>query len=315
MDKKINKLVSFSPSHSSQNSSSKKNFFGFIQSLLKNDFFYTPYIAIVVTIVAVAFFAMCYVNAQKSLEASVQKIETITNEKKRLETENSNYKQKISEIQKKAIQIENKLKELETLKDNLYHQVNEAVAIESKTINFTPKFTALIITPYTKISNLSYHLEKLNQTIEKEEVTFANTANDVTQTLSSMQSKPSTWPVNGKVTSEFSQRLDPFNNTPAFHKGIDIYVPTGTAVKATANGVVTSARLSKSFGYVVQIDHKNGFQTLYAHNSKLNCKTGDTIKKGDIIAFSGKTGYATGPHLHYEITLNGTYQNPRNYLK
>lgn len=315
MDKKINKTVSFSPSNSSKDDTNNKNSFGLIQSLLENDFFYTPYIASIVTIIAVAFFVFCYVDAQKSLESSVQKIETITNEKKRLETENSNYQQQLSKIQQKAIQIENKLEELEQLKDNLYRQVNDAIAIESKSIAHTPKFTALIITPYAKIARLSYTLERLEQTVSKEELTFVNTASDVTQTLSFMQSKPSIWPVNGKVTSEFSERLDPFNHTPAFHKGIDIYVPTGTAVKATANGVVISARLSKSFGYVVQIDHKNGFQTLYAHNSKLDCKTGDTIKKGDTIAFSGQTGYATGPHVHYEITLNGEYQNPREYLK
>ena len=117
------------------------------------------------------------------------------------------------------------------------------------------------------------------------------------------------------VTSEFGTRVDPLNGTISTHTGIDLSVPNGTPVRAALPGTVTVAQYStSSYGYYVQIDHGDGFSTLYAHNSQLLVQAGQTVEAGDVIALSGATGRVTGPHVHFEVHINGTRTNPRSYL-
>lgn len=118
-----------------------------------------------------------------------------------------------------------------------------------------------------------------------------------------------------RVTSEFGYRSDPFTGQSSGHTGIDIAVPTGTPVRAALPGVVTTATYNAGgYGYYVKIDHGNGMVTLYAHNSKLLVKAGDTVEAGDMVSLSGSTGRSTGPHLHFEVRVNGQRVNPRSYL-
>ena len=118
-----------------------------------------------------------------------------------------------------------------------------------------------------------------------------------------------------RVTSEFGYRSDPFTGQTKGHTGIDIAVPTGTSVRAALPGVVTKATYNAGgYGYYVMIDHGNGMVTLYAHNSKLMVSVGDTVEAGDTVSLSGSTGRATGPHLHFEVRVNGQRVNPRSYL-
>lgn len=118
-----------------------------------------------------------------------------------------------------------------------------------------------------------------------------------------------------RVTSEFGYRSDPFTGQSSGHTGIDIAVPTGTPVRAALPGVVTTATYNAGgYGYYVKIDHGNGMVTLYAHNLKLLVKAGDTVEAGDMVSLSGSTGRSTGPHLHFEVRINGQRVNPRAYL-
>lgn len=118
-----------------------------------------------------------------------------------------------------------------------------------------------------------------------------------------------------RVTSEFGYRSDPFTGQASGHTGIDIAVPTGTPVRAALPGVVTTATYNAGgYGYYVKIDHGNGMVTLYAHNSKLLVKVGDAVEAGDMVSLSGSTGRSTGPHLHFEVRVNGQRVNPRAYL-
>lgn len=121
---------------------------------------------------------------------------------------------------------------------------------------------------------------------------------------------PSGLPCEGPISSEFGIRNDPLTGEVKEHNGIDIAVVIGTPVCSTANGVVTEARNSPSFGNVVKLRHSDGFVTIYAHNSQLTVKEGDYVLKGDVVAYSGNTGYSTGPHLHYEIRKDDTPVNP-----
>ncbi len=116
------------------------------------------------------------------------------------------------------------------------------------------------------------------------------------------------WPVHGPITSPFGPR------NGGFHSGLDIGVPTGTAVHAAKAGTVIEAGWVSGYGYTVMIDHGNGVTTLYGHNSKLLVKEGQEVAQGDIIAYSGSTGHSTGPHVHFEIRINGQPVNPRPRL-
>lgn len=117
------------------------------------------------------------------------------------------------------------------------------------------------------------------------------------------------------VTSEFGYRRDPFTGERKGHSGMDLAVPTGTSVRAALPGTVTVSTYNQGgYGYYVMIDHGNGLSTLYGHNSQLLAQVGQTVEAGDVIALSGSTGRSTGPHLHFEVRINGERTNPRSYL-
>jgi murein DD-endopeptidase MepM/ murein hydrolase activator NlpD len=128
------------------------------------------------------------------------------------------------------------------------------------------------------------------------------------------QSFPSSWPIEGILRSSFGGRSDPFSGEGAFHTGIDLSAPTGTSVHVSADGVVVSARWSGAYGKLVVVDHGNGLQTYYAHLSSFLVVPGEEVRRGQVIALSGATGRATGPHMHYEVRVAGTPVNPYKYL-
>ena len=98
------------------------------------------------------------------------------------------------------------------------------------------------------------------------------------------------------------------------HTGLDIAASTGTPIKVIADGTVTSAQYTGSYGYLVKVEHGNGVESWYAHTSKMYVKAGDEVKAGDVIAAVGSTGNSTGPHLHLEIRINGQHVNPQKYI-
>ncbi|WP_093233045.1 M23 family metallopeptidase [Sinorhizobium sp. NFACC03] len=116
------------------------------------------------------------------------------------------------------------------------------------------------------------------------------------------------------ITSEFGNRLDPFLGRLALHAGIDFRATVGTRIRAAAPGTVTNAGLTGGYGNMVEIDHGNGVSGRYAHLSAVLVKVGDQVTEGEVIAKSGNTGRSTGPHLHYEIRLNGEAVDPMRFL-
>jgi murein DD-endopeptidase MepM/ murein hydrolase activator NlpD len=134
-----------------------------------------------------------------------------------------------------------------------------------------------------------------------------------------MQSIPAIQPVSNKdltqVASGFGQRIHPIYKIPKMHWGIDFTAPTGTEIYATGNGTIrTVEKLNSGFGYHVVIAHGSGYETLYAHMSKILVRQGQKVKRGQVIGLVGNTGTSVGPHLHYEVMKNGEKVNPAHYF-
>lgn len=126
------------------------------------------------------------------------------------------------------------------------------------------------------------------------------------------------WPLpagNNVITCKYGYRTHPITGKYKLHTGIDLRASTGTKVYAANKGTVTTSGYSSAWGNYIIISHGGGVTTLYAHLSKRSVSKGDTVKQGDIIGYSGNTGYSTGPHLHFEISKNGETYNPLNEFK
>jgi murein DD-endopeptidase MepM/ murein hydrolase activator NlpD len=126
---------------------------------------------------------------------------------------------------------------------------------------------------------------------------------------------PSLWPVRGPITAGFGQRMDPFTGEDELHQGIDIAAPSGTPVRVTADGILFHAGPAGTYGNEALIDHGYGITTKYAHLSRIYVKVGEVVHRGQIIGAVGVTGLTTGPHLHYEVLVQGTPVNPAEYLR
>ncbi len=129
-----------------------------------------------------------------------------------------------------------------------------------------------------------------------------------------VSSTPSIWPVKGWVTSDFGYRRSPFTLARDFHPGLDIAAQWGTPIVSSADGVVTMAGYKGGLGKVVIVDHGFGMTSIYGHTSKLLVKEGDHVKRGMRVALVGSTGHSTGPHLHYEIHMDGVPVDPMKYI-
>jgi murein DD-endopeptidase MepM/ murein hydrolase activator NlpD len=125
---------------------------------------------------------------------------------------------------------------------------------------------------------------------------------------------PSIWPTKGWMSSAFGMRTDPFTGKRAFHKGIDIVTNQGNPVISTADGIVVQVKYEPIGGNTVIISHREGVSTVYCHLSKFLVKAGKKVKRGDVIGLIGRTGKASGPHLHYEVRINGKSVNPYFYI-
>ncbi|CAM1340303.1 peptidoglycan DD-metalloendopeptidase family protein [Tenacibaculum amylolyticum] len=130
--------------------------------------------------------------------------------------------------------------------------------------------------------------------------------------------KPSISPIKNvskvDITAKYGPAKHPILKTMRHHNGIDFRAANGTPIVATADGVIANVSFEKNWGNLIIIKHTNGYETLYAHLSKFNCKKNQTVKKGEIIGYSGSTGLVTGPHLHYAIKHNNEYVNPIDFI-
>ncbi len=137
---------------------------------------------------------------------------------------------------------------------------------------------------------------------------------NLSQQKSLLSSIPSFSPVDGWITSNYGRRISPFTGETGIHWGIDIAAPVGTAVHAPADGVVVFSGAKEGFGNFIMIAHGYGAVTRYGHNHQNMVQPGQRVARGDQIATVGMTGRATGPHLHYEVWVNGKTENPKKFI-
>jgi len=129
-----------------------------------------------------------------------------------------------------------------------------------------------------------------------------------------LESVPGGWPVRGMLSSVFGVRNSPFTETPVFHHGLDIVARTGTPVAASASGTVVKSGYEATSGNIVVIDHGAGYRSAYAHLSSCSVEEGAFVNRGEEVGKVGSTGRSTGPHLHYEVRVNGLPVNPARFL-
>jgi murein DD-endopeptidase MepM/ murein hydrolase activator NlpD len=157
-------------------------------------------------------------------------------------------------------------------------------------------------------------LERLTGVVKDEGDDLRALERFLTRATRVLAALPSRWPVRGPVNSGFGGRSSPWSSSSEFHSGLDIGAPIGTQVRAPAPGIVVFAGPHAEYGQAVIVDHGNDTKSLYGHLSRLAVHTNQTVRRGDVIAYTGNTGRSSGPHLHYEIQVKGQPVNPTTYL-
>jgi murein DD-endopeptidase MepM/ murein hydrolase activator NlpD len=245
-----------------------------------------------------------------------------------LRSENESLRARISTLDQKledidatverVKQFDNKLREITMVSDPERHLAMGPVGGGEgtrSTIGDNPQLRADLLGSPVR----SAVLAEQRATAAKEFATdVANSVSSLAEYLTTQQSLlasvPSRAPARGYVSSLFGMRVDPFTGLPNLHAGIDYSANIGARVSATADGVVIHAGLDGSYGKSIKIDHGNGLVTSFAHLSKMDVKVGDKVKRGQVVGAVGNTGRSTGPHLHYEVRINGVPVDPQRFL-
>ena len=231
-------------------------------------------------------------------------------------------------VGKQAMVLDNKLNEiatLETAQQDLNIQIKELssqlkLIAEKYTDSITLASASVTANNVAKFAedtaSVAAALEILlatNESTRTELVDFSEAANVLCNYLDSI---PTLWPTKSKhISSQFGMRNHPILNQYKMHTSVDIGGAVGDEIYASATGTVVAVHYEKSgYGYWLRIKHSESISTLYAHCSKILVKAGDTVEKGQLIAYVGKTGLATGPHLHFEIRVNEVPINPTLFI-
>ena len=165
------------------------------------------------------------------------------------------------------------------------------------------------------LSILEMDIEKIARQVGLEMNSYNSIYKKVKEDVSRMGKIPSIRPVDGGyLNSRFGYRMDPIDNVKRFHHGCDFSVSIGTPVYAPADGVIKRAYYLGGFGNHIKVDHSGGFSTIFAHLSKINVKSGQEVRRGEIIGLTGNSGRSTAPHLHYEVHYYGEPENPLDYF-
>ena len=162
--------------------------------------------------------------------------------------------------------------------------------------------------------NMHGFLETLSTEVQLEEVRQEELLEAFEHNLDLLSATPTIWPTEGWVTSPFGRRISPFTGQSEFHQGIDISGKVGTPIYAPATGVVTFTGVDGGFGKTIVLKHGSGIVTRYCHLHRVSVDADQEVQRGELIGYLGNTGRSTGPHLHYEVRLNGVCVDPMRYI-
>ncbi|MCX6560100.1 MAG: M23 family metallopeptidase [Candidatus Aminicenantes bacterium] len=269
------------------------------------------------TINAVKWIAILVVVIGLGVTADYIRIQVKGREYKNLAAENAkqretlaNYESTLGTLQKRILAFDDYVKKLNLMAGIKSPDVLKEVGIGGG--GYTPDSGQTIpgLPPAIgsgNLKNIQQKTEDIQKNLDSLVGFFQNQENRLAST-------PTIYPTVGLLTSQFGWRPDPFTRKQTFHYGIDIASALGNPIVATADGVVIAINSDKLFGLSVQINHGLGYTTIYGHMSAFKCRIGQRVKRGDVIGEVGQTGKALGPHVHYEIRLNGTSVNPYLFI-
>lgn len=241
-------------------------------------------------------------NQQAEISDQRKHIQSLANEMEALKT-------KLTALNKfeKKIRIIANIKKNDD-QNNFFGVGGSNPEILNTEISITQKHNSLIREMHEQIKQIDHVAE-----IQKKD--FESLLKQLEDQKNLLASTPAIRPVaKGWISSKFGYRVSPFTGRKEFHKGIDFATQQGEPIFATADGVVTFANKKGLLGKTIILDHGHGIMTRYGHAFKILKKRGDRVKKGDIIALVGSTGRSTGPHVHYDVRLNGISVNPNKYI-
>ena len=259
---------------------------------------------------AVLFVAAASYATYSAFSAAGDKVEI-----HQLEKVNTMQQEQLQQLAKKANALQDQMDQIHQIEKEL-QQISGAAPVEEPPAPTHDGQGGPWVQPDVKnvrmtLDNIEQRLEKSRKSLESIRAALAEQQqiSAVNQRLSA--STPSIWPSTGDVSSPYGLRWGGSD----FHPGVDIADDYGTPIYAAADGVVPVAGWnSGGYGNMVDIDHGNGIWTRYGHAQEVVVTAGQTVKKGQIIAYMGSTGYSTGPHVHYEVHVNGEVVNPASYL-
>lgn len=244
-------------------------------------------------------------------------------ENKLLRDENVQLRHDLKRIRERVAQIsttldrverfDQKLRSITLLSDPERHLAIGPVGAVDADDRDSPSARAMMSEPDDPLA-LRNKLDALSAEAARQEASLQELQAYFDDQRSLLASMPSVWPARGWVTSDFGHRLDPFTGDRIMHKGLDIAAAHGAPIVAPSDGAVIFAGMESGYGKVIVLDHGYGVKTRYAHLSTIDLKVGDHVKRGAKIGTLGNTGRSTGPHLHYEVRVNGMPENPRKFI-
>ncbi|MFA5577152.1 MAG: peptidoglycan DD-metalloendopeptidase family protein [Tissierellaceae bacterium] len=264
---------------------------------------------LVLSLISLTVYFKMSLNYQASLlEDANEKLSIINN----LEEENRDKDKKLSSLKSENTHLYEKTEEVEsklTEIDKLQRRLEKMAGIDSPS-----RGGGISRDMETDFADHAEEMNVIAEVLEDKKLELEIFIEDLEAQFDYLDSVPDLRPSSGRVTSKFGNRRDPFTRRIQFHQGVDIANSSGTSVKAAAKGTVVFTGPNGAYGRTVIIDHGYGYQTLYAHNSKILVKKGDKIEKGQEIAKMGSTGRSTGSHLHFEIHINNKLTNPLDLI-
>ncbi|MBS4014878.1 MAG: peptidoglycan DD-metalloendopeptidase family protein [Candidatus Latescibacteria bacterium] len=234
-------------------------------------------------------------------------------------TQNVVAKNRVRTLTKENQALKNEITIVKSQIDTLNQQLRQLAELDAQiriaaNLELLPRDLRTLGYGGSRENEVAASVDNMIERARLQEKSFKELKKYLDQQQALLQHTPSIWPVSGYLSSSFGYRKSPITGKNEFHNGIDIVAPAGTPIRASAAGRIRFAGFKAGWGRYVEIDHGYGFITCYAHCQSIKVSTGQKVSRGEIIATVGRTGSATGNHLHYGVKVSGAWVNPLNYI-